>query len=138
MALHLIKLVVGIDSLDAFEAWRRETAHAQPEWKVRTRQTPKRADALLDGGSIYRVIKGAILCRQKILRVDTVGEGNAARCELVVDPKLVRVNPTPKRPFQGWRYLLEHEAPGDLDGGEPDVRAMPPDLMLRLRELGAW
>ena len=138
MALHLIKLVVGIDSLEAFEAWRRETAHAQPDWKVRTRQTPKRTEALLDDGSIYRVIKGAILCRQTILRVDTIGEGAAARCELTVDPKLVRVQPTPRRPFQGWRYLLDHEAPADLDGDDLGMATMPPDLVLRLRELGAW
>ena len=137
MALHVIKLCVGIDSVEALDAWRREVAHREPEWKVRTRHTPKRAQELLDGGSIYRVIKGAILCRQSILRVDTVGEGQAARCEIVVDPKIVRVAPTPRRPFQGWRYLVEAETPQDLDR-EGGMVAIPSDLALRLRELGAW
>ena len=137
MPLHLIKLCVGIDSVEALEAWRRETLHREPEWKVRTRQTPKRAEEIVDGGSIYRVIKGAILCRQTILRVDTVGEGQATRCEIVVDPKIVRVAPTPRRPFQGWRYLKAIEAPQDLDGAD-GLPTVPPDLALRLRELGAW
>ncbi len=137
MALHVIKLCVGIDSIEALEAWRRETAHREPEWKVRTRHTPKRAQEIVEGGSIYRVIKGAILCRQAIVRVDTVGEGRQARCEIVLDPRIVRVAPTPRRPFQGWRYLAEAEAPADLDG--PDgLAAVPLDLALRLRELGAW
>ena len=137
MALHVIKLCVGIDSVEMLEAWRREVAHREPEWKVRTRRTPKRAQELLEGGSIYRVIKGAILCRQPILRIDTVGEGQTARCELVVAPQVVRVAPTPRRPFQGWRYLVGEEAPEDLDGGE-GLTAVPTDLALRLRELGAW
>ncbi len=137
MALHVIKLCVGIDSVEALEAWRREAAHREPEWTVRTRQTPKRAQEILDGGSIYRVIKGAILCRQPILRVDTVGEGAMARCEIVVDPRIVLVAPTPRRPFQGWRYLLDTEAPGDLDRGD-GLPPVPSELALRLRELGAW
>ena len=137
MPLHLIKLVVGADSIEALQAWRRENAHAEPEWKVRTRQSPRRAAELMEGGSIYRVIKGAILCRQTILRVETVGEGQAARCEIVVSPQIVRVAPTPRRPFQGWRYLLAHETPEDIEGADAEG-ATPSDLALRLREIGAW
>lgn len=137
MALHLIKLCVGVDSIEALEAWRRETRARDPEWKVRTRQTPKRAAELLEGGSLYRVIRGAILCRQTIRRIDTLGEGQAARCEIVVDPEIVRVAPTPRRPFQGWRYLEEKDAPEDF--GSSDVGlTLPPDLAFRLRALGAW
>ena len=137
MALHLIKLVVGADTIEALEAWRREAAHRDPEWKVQTRQTPKRAAELTDGGSIYRVIKGVILCRQRILRIDTVGEGQAARCHIVVSPEIIRTAPAPRRPFQGWRYLEPKDAPEDLhgaDGGE----SIPTELALKLRELGAW
>lgn len=137
MALHLIKLVVGADTVEDLLAWRRERRVEEAEWKVQTRQTPKRAEEVVDGGSIYRVFKGAILCRQPILRIDTVGEGQARRCKIVVAEDVVRVAPTARRPFQGWRYLLGHEAPPDLDRREDDG-AIPDDLALRLREIGAW
>src|SRR5689334_22304305 len=110
MTLHLIKLVVGCDSVAELLDWRRQMEPQEPEWAVRTRQTPKRAAELTDGGSIYRVFKGLILCRQRVLRVETVGEGQAARCRIVVSPELVLTSPTPRRPFQGWRYLDPREA----------------------------
>ena len=137
MALHLIKLVVGTNSVEDLLAWRSEMRAREPEWKVRTRQTPKRAEELADGGSIYRVFKGAILCRQPILRIDTVGEGKASRCEIVVAEQPIRVAPTARRPFQGWRYLPGHEAPPDLELGA-GLEAVPSELALKLRELGAW
>lgn len=137
MPLHLIKLCVGIDSVEALQSWRREARRREPEWRVRTRQTPKRAAELVDGGSLYRVIKGVVLCRQKILKVETVGEGPAARCEIVVDPELIRTAPAPRRPFQGWRYLEAKDAPEDLNPGAA-AAAVPVELALRLREIGAW
>ena len=135
--MHLIKLVVGADSVEALEAWRAQQAAAEPVWKVRTRQTPKRAAELVDGGSIYRVFKGAILCRQEILAVDTTGEGRESRCEITVSSQVVRVAPLARRPFQGWRYLAVHEAPPDLSGIDPSL-AVPSELARQLRELGAW
>ncbi len=137
VALHMIKLVVGTDTVEDLLAWRREMRVREPEWKVRTRQTPKRADELAEGGSIYRVFKGAILCRQPILRIDTVGEGQQRRCEIIVAEEIVRVAPTARRPFQGWRYFLDHEAPSDLDAGA-GMDAVTSALALKLRELGAW
>jgi len=137
MALHLIKLVVGCDSVEELEARGHEFTKAEGVWKVRTRSTPVRADELVEAGSIYRVIKGVILCRQRILQIDTVGEGRAGRCEITVSPEMVAVAPTPKRPFQGWRYLPGHEAPEDMAHGAV-AEAMPTALALQLRELGAW
>jgi hypothetical protein len=136
MPLHLIKLCVGIDSVEALEAWGREVAHREPDWRMRTRQTPKRATELMEGGSLYRVIKGVVLCRQRILAVETVGEGDAARCEVVLDPAVIRTAPMPRRAFQGWRYLEVKDAPQDLATG--DLCAMPTELAVKLRELGAW
>ena len=49
MALHMIKLVVGLDTIDELLEWRK--AEAGP-WIMRTRQTPKRAAELLAGGSL--------------------------------------------------------------------------------------
>jgi len=136
MALHMIKLVVGADTIDDLLAWR--LGHSQPgePWILRTRMTPKRGAEMVDGGSIYRVFRGVILCRQRILAVNTVGEGVTARCEITLDETIVRVAPTPRRAFQGWRYLDPKDAPPDLD-----VEAfgdVPDDLARQLREVGAW
>jgi hypothetical protein len=136
MAIHLIKLCVGCDTIEELEAWQRTRA-AGPDWRVHTRHTPKRAEELLEGGSLYRVFKGLLLCRQPILAIETVGEGQARRCEIVLSPEIVRVSPAPRRPFQGWRYLVPDEAPDDLLDGA-DTATMPVELAGRLRELGAW
>ena len=137
MALHLIKLCVGCDTVqELLEWWESERREGQP-WIMRTRQTPKRAVELVDGGSLYRVYKGFILSRQPILAVMTVGEGQARRCEVALDERVVLTAPTPRRPFQGWRYLDPADAPGDL-GAAGDSAAMPQELARRLRELGAW
>ncbi len=137
MALHLIKLVVGVETAQELETHGRRLVSAEGVWTVRTRNTPVRAEELVAGGSLYRVIKGVIVCRQRILRIDTVGEGRDSRCAIVVEPPLIPVAPTPKRPFQGWRYLKGEEAPGDLDPGA-DGADVPTALVLKLRELGAW
>jgi hypothetical protein len=137
MALHLIKLVVGVDTAEALEAHGRRLIAQDGVWTVRTRNTPVRAVELLDGGSLYRVIKGVIVCRQRILDIETVGEGRESRCAITVEPTLVAVTPTPKRPFQGWRYLKADEAPQGLEAGLATGEA-PMALVLKLRELGAW
>ena len=137
MALHLIKLCVGCDTVEELAAWRRDSRERGEAWKLRTRQTPRRAPELLDGGSVYRVYRGHILSRQRILAVETVGAGTMARCEITLDEAIVRTSPAPRRAFQGWRYLAPPDAPADLFGelAEDDV---PFDLAVRLRQLGAW
>jgi hypothetical protein len=143
MALHLIKLCVGCDSVRELEDWikqklkdkrrRREKA----EHIHRTRMVPKRADELTDGGSLYWVIRGEVMCRQRIRAVrpfrDKDGVG---RCGLVLEPKVVLVTPRPYRAFQGWRYLASADAPPDLDRAAPGAAAMPEKLRRELRELG--
>jgi hypothetical protein len=136
MPLHMIKLVVGSPTVEDLLEWRRSNAQDGGPWILRTRQTPKRAAELVDGGSVYRVFKGMILCRQKILDVATVGEGPAARCHVTLDETVVRVAPTPRRAFQGWRYLEPKDAPGDLAEGV--LGDVPPDLARRLMDAGAW
>jgi hypothetical protein len=131
----MIKLCVGAATVEDLVEWQRAREPGD-RWIMRTRQTPKRAAELLDGGSLFRVFKGIILCRQPILAVVTVGEGVTARCEVTVDPNIVRVAPTPRRAFQGWRYLQPQDAPPDLSleaFGEA-----PPELARQLREIGAW
>ena len=135
MALSLVKLCVGCDTVEELLEWR--ATQGDGPWILRTRQTPRRARELVDGGSLYRVYKGFILSRQAMLAVNTVGEGVAARCEVTLDAHVVLTVPTPRRAFQGWRYLDASDAPADLGigvGGE----IMPTDLARQLREIGAW
>jgi len=143
MSLHLIKLCVGCDSVRDLEGWIKQKLKdkrkrgEKPEHIHRTRMVPKRADELTDGGSLYWVIRGEIMCRQRIRAVrpfrDKDGVG---RCGLVLEPKLVLVTPRPYRAFQGWRYLKAADAPRDLDKAAPGAAAMPEKLRRELRELG--
>jgi hypothetical protein len=136
MPLNLIKLCVGCDTVEELVAWHAANRAGQP-WVLHTRQTPKRAAELVDGGSVYRVFKGLVLCRQRILAVDTVGEGQAARCHITLDPEVVLVAPLPRRPFQGWRYFEHKDVPQDL-GRHGEAVAVPQELAAKLRELGVW
>jgi hypothetical protein len=132
----MIKLCVGCDTVEELLDWHAARVGVGEGWTLHTRQTPKRATEMVDGGSLYRVFKGVILCRQKILDIATVGQGPNARCEVTLDAEVVRVAPTPRRAFQGWRYLEVKDAPEDLAA---DLAAdIPPDLAKQLRELGAW
>lgn len=136
MALHLIKLVVGAEGVDELIQWRRTHQAGEP-WKLHTRQTPKRAAELVDGGSVYRVFKGFVLCRQRILAIDTVGEGQAARCHITLDEEVFLTAPLPRRPFQGWRYFEGKDVPEDL-GRHGETPEVDQELAAKLRELGAW
>lgn len=132
----MIKLVVGAPTIEDMLAWHATHRGSGQPWVMTTRMTPKRADELIDGGSLYRVFKGVIMCRQSILAVARVGEGVTARCEVELSDRIVRVAPTPRRAFQGWRYLEPMDAPPDLDlEAFGDV---PEDLARQLREAGAW
>ena len=143
MTVHLVKLCVGIDSIEhlaEFRALRRieQAKKGEPdESRHVTRMWPRRADEILDGGSLYWVIKGFISVRQAILRLDDVYDGEGIRyCGIVMAPALVRTRLTPRRPFQGWRYFEIKDAPPDLATGA-GAEAQPPEDMARaLRQLG--
>lgn len=132
MPLHMIKLCVGVSEVEWLE---NRAANGKP-LIVHTRMTPKRAPEMEDGGSLYWVIKGSVLCRQPILDISTLGEGPNRRCEVTLEPRVIRTAPLARRPFQGWRYLEAREAPADLT--VLDATDLPDDLARELRELGAW
>jgi len=144
MALNLIKLCVGVDTVEDLQAYRDvNIADAKrdgvaPTSRHVTRMTPKRADELLDGGSLYWVIKRVIQCRQKILSLDEViGEDGIKRCAIVMDTALIRTVPAPRRPFQGWRYLTADDAPDDLTAASGGIE-LPDELRRKLIDIGAW
>lgn len=137
--LHLQKLSVGTESVEDLAAWQATRRAQAPDGNPRhvTRMWPKRAEELLAGGSIYWVIKGMVLCRQRLIRLDPYEDGEGAvRCAIVSDPELVRVAPTPKRAFQGWRYLKPGDAPRDLGAREARETPLPPKLSAALAEIG--
>jgi hypothetical protein len=144
MPVHLLKLCVGCGSIEELAAWqaerlraRRKAGERRPELFHRTFQTPKRRTELLDGGSLYWVIKGLVQVRQPLrdLRAGTKEDGTPC-CLLILKNTLIPVRPVPRRPFQGWRYLAAEEAPEDLTGRSSGVTAMPPRLRQQLAELG--
>lgn len=97
---------------------------------------PKREAEVVAGGSIYWVIKGVILARQRILRFDPVDHGDGIqRCGFVFDPNIIRTEAQPKRPFQGWRYLKPEDAPRDLAKSAAQAH-LPPTLEAALAEIG--
>ena len=143
MPLHLIKLCVGCDSVANLEDWikqklkEKKRRGQKPEHIHTTRMVPKRADELTDGGSLYWVIRGQISCRERIrdIRPFTDKDG-IGRCRVVLDGKLVLVEPRPRSAFQGWRYLEAKEAPRDLSHASPSAAKMPEQMRRELRELG--
>ena len=143
MPLHLIKLCVGCDSVADLEDWikqklqEKKKRRQKPEHIHTTRMVPKRADELLDGGSIFWVIRGQIMCRERILDIRPFTDKDGiGRCRLVLDPKCVLVEPRPRSAFQGWRYLEAKEAPRDLSRAAPGAAKMPEQMRRELRELG--
>ena len=143
MPLHLIKLCVGCDSVQDLREWIAEKLkdkkrRKQPLEHIHTtRMMPKRADELVDGGSLYWVIRGEVLCRQRLVAVRPfVDKDGIGRCRLVLEPRLVLTEPRPYRAFQGWRYLAVKDAPKDLARAAPGAAKMPEGLRRELRGLG--
>lgn len=142
MTLHLVKLCVGVGSVEELAAWQQGRMQAQrragetPRLFHATFQTPKRQTDLMDGGSLYWVIKGAIQARQALTGFDEGHRADGSRCCLILlDPELVAVRPVPRRAFQGWRYLDATDAPADLGPPGKELSAMPPELRRELAEL---
>ncbi len=141
MTMHLIKLAVGPDSLAELAEWQAgrlkemRRRKEKPELMHVTRQTPKRGEELLDGGSIYWVIKGMIAARQKLCELRPVLRDGVPHCALILDEALVRVAPRPVRAFQGWRYLAAKDAPPDVMQGSGEEN-LPENLRRELALLG--
>ena len=143
MTVHLIKLAVGIDSLSHLsdrQTQRLADAAAAGETTVLrhlTRSTPRRSGEVLDGGSLYWVIKGVVRARQRIVDIDTaINYEGLPRCALIFDPELVPVRARPCRAFQGWRYLESADVPEDAIGGLDPSEDMPAEMAEELRAFG--
>lgn len=143
MPLHILKLCVGCDGIADLESWIAESMAlrrraGKPEEQIHTtRMMPKRIAEILDGGSLYWVIKGQIACRQKLLDLRPFTDSDGiSRCQLVLEPVVTPVLPRPCRPFQGWRYLQHGSTPADVAAGDGEIAAMPEEMWRELRTLG--
>lgn len=153
MTVHLLLPCVGIASIEQLEEEvAEEIAQARrqrrdPVCRHHTRNFPRRAEELLDGGSIYWIIKGHICCRQPIRGLERIDDPESLkRCRILFGPEIVRTYLFPHDAMQGWRYLEAKDAPPDLalggkraakgrkKGGEAEE--MPPELVAELRSLG--
>ncbi len=142
MTVHLIKLCVGVDTVQDLKDWQdgrlKELKRSRKpvELSHRTLQTPKRRDDLLAGGSLYWVIKGFVLVRQRIVDLKpALKDDGTPCCAIVYDQELVTTRPQARRAFQGWRYLPVADAPPDGRTFVEDDGDMPPAMRAELREL---
>lgn len=137
--VNLVKLCVGAEEVQDLIDWqaklRKRSGGAAPCHI--TRMFPKRSEEILNGGSLYWVFKGVLLARQKITALEEVrGQDGILRCKIVLDPTVIRTEPAPRRPFQGWRYLDPSETPGDLNKERQQETNLPPKLVAALSEIG--
>ena len=140
--IHMIKLCVGVATLEELEGYREERAHwwgadyGEDIHVHRTRTRPKRAAEMEGVSSIYWVISGVIRCRQPIIRLaEAIDEQGVPCCDIIMSPNMVRTIPRPNGPFQGWRYLQPKDAPPDLESGGFDEEGST-ELAEELARLG--
>ena len=137
MAVNLVKLCVGAEDVEALNRWIADWKAGRDTLDHVTRMFPKRRDEIVRGGSLYWVIRGLILCRQPIAGlVPVTGEDGISRCRIDFKPKIILVRPTPRRAFQGWRYLEEADSPPDLPKGGTAAKGLSDKMRRELSELG--
>jgi len=137
--IHLVKLCVGASQVEDLENWQNSRANGRKDYLPRhvTRMWPKREAELVNGGSLYWVFKGMILARQNILRLDeATGDDGIRRCGIIMERAILRTQPAPRRPFQGWRYLSPEDAPADLPASRCGDDTLPTALSTALAEIG--
>jgi hypothetical protein len=136
--MHLTKLAVGVRDIEHLRELQAERAQRSPPLRHRTRNCPRRHQEVIDGGSMYWVVNGSMLVRQRVLDiVEDRWEDGSACTGLVLDSRLVALTGRPTKPFQGWRYLRPDEAPPDLPSGPRarGVTSLPPALRRELQVL---
>jgi len=136
--LHLTKLAVGVRDIEHLRELQAERAARTPPLRHRTRSFPRRHQEVIDGGSMYWVIGGSMLVRQRIVDIIQDRRDDGTACTgVLLDQQLVPLAGRPTKPFQGWRYLRPDEAPGDLVTGRraSGADALPPALRHELQVL---
>jgi len=140
VSVQLIKLAVGVEDVDHLIALQTERLQRLGVLVHVTRNTPKCAEELLAGGSIYWVIKKFIRVRQRLVGIERDRDSDGRPlCTLSLDPELVLTDLKEFRAFQGWRYLKSEDAPPDLnrkDKSAKDETSLPGQMAAELRGMG--
>ena len=141
MTVNLLRMAVRIQSISQLKEIQTERRALTDGKRLHsfTRNMPRRTDELIDGGSIYWVVKRLIRVRQKIIGIEKMtNEEGKKFCAIELDPSHILLEPRSQKPFQGWRYLKTEESPADApDGGVANFGLdMPSEMMVELKELG--
>lgn len=137
MPVHLLKIAVGIDSIEHFQERMKVRRKQGKTFTHYTRHMPKRAEEVLNGGSLYWIVKGHIAVRCPIVGLEeAMLENKGPHCGIVMKTQLIPVLPLPRRPHQGWRYLEAEDAPPDVASAGKGTDKLPPKLLAELRDLG--
>ncbi len=141
MTIHLLKIAAGIASVSELNQRFEAYGEFDPELgfvvPIVTRNVPRKKEALMDGGSIYWIIKGLIQVRSEIIDLQDGEDGNGRRlCRIYVSPKIQLVVPTKRRGFQGWRYLQTSDAAPDMDDTPLNASGQDIEMAAELKELG--
>ena len=142
-ALHILRTAVGIESLPQLYELQRHFEHATPSGHksvvMTTRKRPSRCAELLDGGSVYWIIRHRVLCRQAILHMEDRDEpGETPATIIYLSPQIIKVQPRNKRAIQGWRYLQGWDRPKDIGPYDPKSRDddLPDDIARAIHDIG--
>jgi hypothetical protein len=136
--LHVTKLAVGVRDIDHLRDLQADRMRDGLPLRHRTRNFPRRRSEVVDGGSMYWVIAGTMIARQRILDIIEDQRPDLTACtSFILDPDLVPLVGRPTRPFQGWRYLEAEAAPPDMPslGAILGLDALPAGLRHELQAL---
>ena len=139
MTIHLLRMAVGINSIADLIDLQKRRSQINPDSRLfsTTRNVPKRVDDLLDGGSIYWVVKRLIRVRQEIISISQeINNEGKKYCLIEINPKQIKVEPRAQKPFQGWRYLNTEDAPVDIELRSSPKAELPEEMLIELKELG--
>ena len=143
--LHIRKLCVGVRTAQDLIDFQKQRLKMGGRLLHRTRNTPKRQEEILQGGSLYWIIAGKFSLRQKIIGFETESAEEVVindpskpakpHCLFILDKKLQPVVSRSHHGFQGWRYLQDKDKPPDISkAGKADD--IDPDLVEELRNIG--
>ena len=139
MTYNLKKIAVGIETIERLRIRQEMLFKTYGKIMHTTRNMPKQKEQLIKTGSIFWIIKRNVLVRQKILDIISVIRDDGSKgCEIELDKNLVRVIPTPMKPFQGWRYYMVDDTPPDLNLGNLENEDLPENINSELIKLGLY
>ena len=132
---NIKKLAVGIETINDLKMLQAHHHETLGYCCAYTTFKPQRFEELIEKGSLYWIIKGRILARQKILGFESyIGDGNRKRTIIILDKDVIETQRHAHRPFQGWRYLADSDIPQDID--TQAYKEIPEEVLSEMQDLG--